>query len=672
MRNEADISFIHDALPHSLTHIRLLEVLPQVSQADNLIRCRLINARLSDPDQSYTAISYAWQHNTPEQIIKINSRSFKVKENVYHVLHRHRQRLLRHEVSAVFLWIDAICLDSSNLSERNAQTTLMPNIFQKAKDVLICLESRIPAPTISAYSLEQLGYFFKQVQQDLQAEICFSKDQQLSKTYIRQDLQNACAEKHTNEWATMLQICQQSYWSRLWILLETRHAQKLQIMYAASVWSWESFRSPFILAKCLEEHHDLDGSLMARILNTIVVDVLAIRSPSWHDLSPAMPCNRYIDFVNGNDSFVARQPLSDLVKKYRRQICDERLDRIYALIGLADTSLSVDYSRSNIELFCAVLLSLRISPELSFVSMLAEQLGVSAFEYKQNRRSILYGLPPSKQNQTAADMTGHTCQNVLSVRLIPARTEILDVLQTRLGSAKLKLYQLTSQKTLQNMNGWDDMQEIKADLPRLHGHVPGASMPIVDGFDLSHTAFRPAIFLNSSQRNYKRKMVFGMLSTSDIQPGDILVTDDKMYAGLIVRISGLRKTWLTVVGVILFVRRVTVESDCSITGLPNSPTATVRSTSLSDFCEHTLPTPFTITTSENHEQFTLKPHEMQVPSLFAGSSFSSGRHSRASSNATNSTKFSPSRTSSRRLVMRSDRIDRLMDVINPMKRRMTK
>ena len=104
---------------------------------------------------------------------------------------------------------------------------------------------------------------------------------------------------------------------------------------------------------------------------------------------------------------------------------------------MSDSILSVDYDRSSIELFCAVLLSFKAPLTLEFVSMLAHQLGVSAFQYQQNRRSMLLGVPSTMPNQSVADIVGRDCQRVYAVRSIGSRTEISDILQSRLGLQKM-------------------------------------------------------------------------------------------------------------------------------------------------------------------------------------------------------------------------------------------
>ena len=160
----------------------------------------------------------------------------------------------------------------------------------------------------------------------------------------------------------------------------------------------------------------------------------------------------------------------------------------------------------------------------------------------------------------------------------------------------------------------------------------------------------------------------------------MLVTEEKMHSGLIIRVSGLSKTWLTVVGLVLFAKKVTVESEFPSGSARESPTCTMRSATLSDFCERTYPTPFTITGFDERENFTLRPHDIQLQSLLSrpNTAYSrpptaSGRHSRSSSGYQSSLSRAPTVTSKsgrsdRRLKSQSDRLNRFMEVLTIGKR----
>ncbi|KAK5940176.1 hypothetical protein PMZ80_007595 [Knufia obscura] len=680
--------FKQEPLPHPITHVRLLEIQPQLSTQDVAIRCRLRSVRLTEYDQCYTALSYTWDDNDTTRCIFINNQEVKVQSNLYELLSIYRQKLTLRALPTVFLWVDAICLDHSNIRERNSQVQIMPNIFQRAKTVLAWLEplSGVAQTAGDGAGLEKFVHFLDEIKKDIGRPQNFHNDRHLVAKYVPSSSPSAC--RFADQWRTMLQICRHHYWSRLWVLQENRFAQNLMFMYGDVLWSWDDFRAPFVLMSYLLEWqiHDLNtsgGLEPAQILHTAAVDVvksrLVFERPNkFLSISRGMEADfSYADTATERSHLTSvKEPLSDLLKAHRHRLCSERLDKVYALIGLSDSSLMVDYARSNIELFCAVLLSLKVSFELNFVSILAHHLEVSAFQYRQHRRSMIKDAPATMADQSAADVIGRDCNTVYSVSTIPARTEISDIMQARLGIQDLRYFRITAQQGINEMRDWNDFPQSHGELPRIHGHTPGTQMPIVDGFDLSDTSFRGAMFLNPSSRS--SKALFGMISTDIVTDGDILVTEGTVRSGIIMRISGLRKTWLTVIGVVLFARRVTVQSDSSnnASGLSASPTDTIRSTaSLSEFCEHTCPTAFTITGCDDKENFTLRPHDIQLAHLLNGSRPRNGGrsavHSRSSSRQTNVTTTSMAsylKKDDNRSPSKTNRFDRFLDVISPLKR----
>lgn len=684
---DGEKDFRHEPLPHPITHIRLLEIQPQLSTEDDAIRCRLRCVRLTEYDQCYTALSYAWNHDDGIRSICINGQEVDIRSNLYELLYMYRRKLMLHAVPTVFIWVDAVCLDFSNIRERNSQVQIMPNIFQRSKTVLAWLE---PSPDVtevatSCAEFEKFVDFLEEVKKDLNRPQNFVTDRYLIAKYIPGSASSPCC--YSNEWRTMLQLCRHHYWSRLWILQENRFAKNLMYLQGDILWSWDHFQAPFVLMWYLVEWqlHDLTWSEdidPARILHTPAADVIQTRivferPEKFSSFSRSVEGGfKYLDVAIERWHLLSvKEPLSGLLKAHRRRLCSERLDKVYALVGLSSSSLTIDYDRSNIELFCAVLLSLKVSLELNFISMLAHHLEVSTFQYQQHRRSIIKDVLSTAADQSAANIIGSSCHTIHSVKSIPARTEISDILQARLGIQNLKFYCVTAQQSIVKMSTWTDFPPWSGEMPRIRGHTPGTQMPIIDGFDLSDTSFRPAMFFNPTSRT-SRKPVFGMVSTNSISNNDILVTEDTMHTGIIIRISGLRKAWLTVIGVALFARRVTIESEFSDTlcGPPGSPTSTVRSTTLSDFCEHTCPTPFTITGCDDREHFTLRPCDVHLASLLGANGRQTGMHTRSSSRETNTTMTtttilaSPFKKDDKRLTGKSDRVEKFWDIISPLKR----
>lgn len=118
-------------LPQDGATIRILVLLPATS-FDRSIRCQLAYERLSDV--SYEALSYVWGDPSITQNITVDDQKMPVTINLYEAL-----KHLRSRSKPRILWVDAICIDQSNVKERDSQVQLMGKIYSEAHKVLIWL-----------------------------------------------------------------------------------------------------------------------------------------------------------------------------------------------------------------------------------------------------------------------------------------------------------------------------------------------------------------------------------------------------------------------------------------------------------------------------------------------------------------------------------------------------
>ena len=84
----------------------------------------------------WDAISYPWEGQDRSESIQINGKPLAVTPNVVAIIKSIRSQRKR-------LWIDAVCINQEDLTERNHQVQLMRHIYQKASTVVIWLGSNI-------------------------------------------------------------------------------------------------------------------------------------------------------------------------------------------------------------------------------------------------------------------------------------------------------------------------------------------------------------------------------------------------------------------------------------------------------------------------------------------------------------------------------------------------
>ena len=122
--------YVYASLPdcHS---IRLLELVS--GPVFGPLQCRLVVSR-SIVDQSYQALSYAWGETKKTHQIVIEGKCLPISAN----LDRALRRVYQTEQD-LCLWVDAICINQVNAAEKENQISMMLQIYQSARRVVVYL-----------------------------------------------------------------------------------------------------------------------------------------------------------------------------------------------------------------------------------------------------------------------------------------------------------------------------------------------------------------------------------------------------------------------------------------------------------------------------------------------------------------------------------------------------
>lgn len=134
--NETSTDFNYIPLDQTDMEIRLLHLCP--GDEEDQICIDIIHASLLDKPR-YFALSYTWGDQKDFRIVLINGQSFRVGHNLFCAL-RHL-RNMKGPDSKIPFWIDAICINQSNLYERSQQVSFMREIYSNAYKVLVWLST---------------------------------------------------------------------------------------------------------------------------------------------------------------------------------------------------------------------------------------------------------------------------------------------------------------------------------------------------------------------------------------------------------------------------------------------------------------------------------------------------------------------------------------------------
>lgn len=121
----------HHALERGSKQIRVLDILPApMGDYDTPIRSALRVVDL-EHDTNFAALSYVWGTYAPQRhIILCDDVPFDVTSNCHSALWH-----LRKKLGGFSIWVDAICINQEDLTEKSHQIPHMGDIYTKATPV---------------------------------------------------------------------------------------------------------------------------------------------------------------------------------------------------------------------------------------------------------------------------------------------------------------------------------------------------------------------------------------------------------------------------------------------------------------------------------------------------------------------------------------------------------
>ncbi|GKZ69567.1 hypothetical protein AnigIFM50267_004779 [Aspergillus niger] len=146
----------YDKLDPSASQIRLLTILPDEND-ENPVRGSLHTVSLNDTCD-FDALSYVWGDTSVTVDISVDDCLVGVTPNLHAFLRR-----LRQPNSERTVWVDYVCINQNDISERNSQVALMCQIYSNARSVVAWLGDLAPEALelIEWYHANRNGFYFE-------------------------------------------------------------------------------------------------------------------------------------------------------------------------------------------------------------------------------------------------------------------------------------------------------------------------------------------------------------------------------------------------------------------------------------------------------------------------------------------------------------------------------
>ncbi|PMD16852.1 HET-domain-containing protein, partial [Hyaloscypha hepaticicola] len=182
---------LYEPLDTDYNAIRLPTLL---SEDTEVIHCTLQNISLINPPE-YVVQSYCWGDPPVTKHIKINGILVQVRSNLECALHHPRVKGYGH------LWVDAVCINQQDKTERSQQLLWMGSIYRRAKQVVAWIGEEF-----------DLAIDFINHLNDLE------------------ESKSALPTAHYTGKRPFLELLAGPYWRRVWIIQELALARQVKIL----------------------------------------------------------------------------------------------------------------------------------------------------------------------------------------------------------------------------------------------------------------------------------------------------------------------------------------------------------------------------------------------------------------------------------------------------------
>ncbi|KAL3425837.1 ankyrin and HET domain-containing protein [Phlyctema vagabunda] len=351
--------------------IRLIFLQPR-SSADRII-CQMKQSKLSD-NLRYEALSYVWGSKEERArhtgTASINLREFPIGYNLeLALLH------LRLDDKIRVLWVDAICINQSDVAERDSQVAQMGQIYARARRVVAWLG---PSSDISREAIRAIP----EIDSDT-SELYYLWHIEEKKSYEHEILEPIKA------------FCSQKYWSRLWIVQELILATDILIQCGTDHLRW-SHLCVFFAQLDTFDRNERRLPLRADSRDTIPARIVG----EWKD-------RKMKEMI---EDYQFDTTLFALYYRYRKGECEDFRDKIYGVRSLAakccSDAVPVNYSLSRYDL-CGVLLQHYILTHMDKEAAGSSKGGLDGSDDSPN--NVNYVLRRRRQSESEGGRTNtHT------------------------------------------------------------------------------------------------------------------------------------------------------------------------------------------------------------------------------------------------------------------------
>ena len=216
------------------------------------------------------------------------------------------------------MWIDAMCINQADLTERSEQVRLMDSIYRQAASVIVWLGAASRNSPAAFRLIREIHAI---------AEATSLED--LDKPLLATDIEEkGLPERYSADWNALDSIFWRAWFKRVWVIQEVAVARSAVITCGEDSTSWDTFA--------------VVANFITRRQLYALVDV---------NVSNLLPLSRVRYSYRYNEGI----SLLALLASFSQSLATNPIDKVYALLNLtSDVNILPDYRLSTVDAFRGV------------------------------------------------------------------------------------------------------------------------------------------------------------------------------------------------------------------------------------------------------------------------------------------------------------------------------
>ncbi|KAF5230135.1 hypothetical protein FAUST_9995 [Fusarium austroamericanum] len=362
----------------------------------------------------YIALSYVWSQPSKSEegkdfFITVNGSPFKVTPNLHHALEeiRKSQRIRQ----GFKIWIDAICIDQTNPSERGRQVARMRDIYESAWQVLIWLGPTDPSTELAFSALHWLS---RESKEPNPMENFYREGPSFDMRPLAIMWPTYHSPMKKEVYKALYDFFTRPYWRRMWVLQEVAMGNpNSPVLWGDQCISWQDIYQAVQVIASDESRfgREILDSVQPQLLSTWSFEVARdrqIRGRTWAPermwkIQEAMMC------IQKNQRDVSStsgwKELGRALNVARDALITDDKDRVYGIMGIKAVADRVDikpnYSLSQSTIYAEFAMELMLKGDLNILRLASGHGGyvVDSWEMEnlpapvKNRATGVVALP---------------------------------------------------------------------------------------------------------------------------------------------------------------------------------------------------------------------------------------------------------------------------------------